>query len=138
MGLGLGRPFLQGIVGLLRGADRDRTGDLLTASQALSQLSYGPKGAPKVARSAAKGETFLQSARGENQNRGDEEERSAQHRKPKGGRRLVGGEGLFGLVLFHGAQARDWSGPASSLRRRGLNFLVRRAERRAKRGMLFA
>jgi hypothetical protein len=24
------------------GADRDRTGDLLTASQALSQLSYSP------------------------------------------------------------------------------------------------
>ena len=25
------------------GADRDRTGDLLLAKQALSQLSYGPK-----------------------------------------------------------------------------------------------
>ena len=34
----------------LRGADRDRTGDLLTASQALSQLSYGPNGAAKLAR----------------------------------------------------------------------------------------
>ena len=27
----------------LRGADRDRTGDLLTASQAFSQLNYSPK-----------------------------------------------------------------------------------------------
>jgi hypothetical protein len=30
-------------IGIFRGADRDRTGDLLTASQALSQLSYGPE-----------------------------------------------------------------------------------------------
>ena len=30
------------IKNLICGADRDRTDDLLTASQALSQLSYGP------------------------------------------------------------------------------------------------
>src|SRR3989337_1539509 len=30
------------------GANRDRTGDLLLAKQALSQLSYGPRGAPLV------------------------------------------------------------------------------------------
>ena len=29
-------------VGLIGGADQDRTGDLLNAIQALSQLSYGP------------------------------------------------------------------------------------------------
>ena len=28
------------------GANRDRTGDLLLAKQALSQLSYGPAGSP--------------------------------------------------------------------------------------------
>ena len=31
--------------GLLGGADRDRTGGLLVANQALSQLSYSPKSA---------------------------------------------------------------------------------------------
>jgi hypothetical protein len=31
--------------GLADGANRDRTGDLLLAKQALSQLSYGPVGA---------------------------------------------------------------------------------------------
>jgi hypothetical protein len=30
--------------GLFSGASRDRTGDLLLAKQALSQLSYGPAG----------------------------------------------------------------------------------------------
>jgi hypothetical protein len=34
--------FVAGLGGFC-GADRDRTGDLLTASQALSQLSYGPE-----------------------------------------------------------------------------------------------
>ena len=32
---------------LYYGADRDRTGDLLLAKQALSRLSYGPKTAPE-------------------------------------------------------------------------------------------
>jgi hypothetical protein len=49
-------PLLPGFFG---GADRDRTGDLLTASQALSQLSYGPKRGAKLARSAGKREPFL-------------------------------------------------------------------------------
>ena len=31
----------------INGADRDRTGDLLLAKQALSRLSYGPKTAPE-------------------------------------------------------------------------------------------
>jgi hypothetical protein len=31
-----------GYMGQLHGANRDRTGDLLLAKQALSQLSYGP------------------------------------------------------------------------------------------------
>ena len=31
---------------VVRGADRDRTGDLLVANQALSQLSYSPKQFP--------------------------------------------------------------------------------------------
>ena len=35
--------------GFSSGANRDRTGDLLLAKQALSQLSYGPAGAPSVA-----------------------------------------------------------------------------------------
>jgi hypothetical protein len=40
--------------GGIRGADRDRTGDLLTASQALSQLSYGPNGERSLTRDAGK------------------------------------------------------------------------------------
>ena len=38
----LGSRFLQNLV--TGGANRDRTGDLLLAKQALSQLSYGPEG----------------------------------------------------------------------------------------------
>ena len=98
-----------GIFGFSRGADRDRTGDLLTASQALSQLSYGPKGAQKLARSAAKRETFFteissggrapaghcrvgplplrrsRSAPGENHNRSQQKQRGAEHRAARGG-----------------------------------------------------
>src|SRR4051794_41822817 len=36
------------------GASRDRTGDLLLAKQALSQLSYGPVDGPSVAAGAAR------------------------------------------------------------------------------------
>ena len=36
-----GTPIVEGVAGA-GGANRDRTGDLLLAKQALSQLSYGP------------------------------------------------------------------------------------------------
>ncbi len=38
------------------GADRDRTGDLLVANQALSQLSYSPRAGGSTARRVAKQE----------------------------------------------------------------------------------
>lgn len=40
--------FLRLFIFLPGGADRDRTGDLMTASQALSQLSYDPREASNV------------------------------------------------------------------------------------------
>ena len=43
LGLRQGRVFFSLLARMiLDGADRDRTGDLLAASQTLSQLSYGP------------------------------------------------------------------------------------------------
>jgi hypothetical protein len=36
-------PLRTGDLGLIGGADRDRTGGLLVANQALSQLSYSPQ-----------------------------------------------------------------------------------------------
>lgn len=42
------------------GADRDRTGDLLTASQALSQLSYSPNGSRVLPHARRKGERRMQ------------------------------------------------------------------------------
>ena len=41
-----GTPIVEGVAGA-GGANRDRTGDLLLAKQALSQLSYGPGYVPR-------------------------------------------------------------------------------------------
>jgi hypothetical protein len=38
----VGRAYLMSAADVAGGANRDRTGDLLLAKQALSQLSYGP------------------------------------------------------------------------------------------------
>ena len=39
----VGRAYLMSAADVAGGANRDRTGDLLLAKQALSQLSYGPE-----------------------------------------------------------------------------------------------
>src|SRR5450432_2519668 len=50
--------------GDFRGADRDRTGDLLTASQALSQLSYGPERCGYLHTNFVDGERIVSKNRG--------------------------------------------------------------------------
>jgi hypothetical protein len=72
------------------GASRARTGDLLHAMQALSQLSYGPKGRPSVYRRSTRYPGGV-------------------HRYPRGRRfrRLPRRIARFVRALFGGGSARD-------------------------------